>query len=321
MISQKLESDNRYADLVKEREKSREKERIILNTFDFWKTNFELLNNKDEEASKKPNPSINPSTVEENLYECDQCVYEASTQGDLRDHKKDNHNPDFRCDECGNTVLTEADLRGHKEAYHASLQDNNADTVYMCNECDKEYITVSELDDHIKDVHTVRTDFTCEKCEYIGTSMVDLENHRTSKHYLFQYFCGACNYETLNKDILKIHTASKHGSSVSKTTREKVTPQPKCNPKDSHHSTECCNRDPRTQKPVIHSHQQRKLNGVCIDWNKGQCDKEELCEFSHVEIEECRYANHCTRSNCKFWHDMEGKYPFLEEARFPRRTQ
>ena len=317
LISQKLESDNRYADLVTEREKSREKERIMLNTFDFWKTNFEIFNTKGEEASKKPNRPV----IEENVYDCDQCVYQATTQGDLKDHKKDNHNSDFKCDECGHTVLTEGDLRGHKEAYHTVQQDKNADMVYLCNDCDMEYTTVSDLKDHTENVHTVRADATCEKCDYVGKSMVDLEHHRISKHYHFQYFCGGCNFETLNKEVLKTHTANKHGSSIIKTTREKVTPQPKCNPRDSHHSTECCDRDPRTNKPLIYSHQQRKSNGVCIDWNKGQCDKEELCKLSHVEIEECRYANYCSRSNCKFWHDVEGKYPFLEETRFARRNQ
>ena len=293
----------------------------MLNTFDFWKTNFENTSRKDEVSTRMPKPS----SSEENLYECDQYVCEASTQGDLKEHKKDNHNwSEFKCDECGHTVLTENDLKGHKRAYHSVQQQSNAninkDAFYLCNDCDLECMTKEELQDHIKNEHTLKDDFTCDKCQYVGTSIVDLEHHRKSTHYYFLYLCGACEFETMNKDSLRNHKQNNHGTSIIQTKREKVTPPPRCNPKDVNHSSQCCDRDPRNKKPVIYSHEQRKSNGKCVDWNKGHCDDADLCKFAHVEMEECRFANFCSRSNCKFWHNIPGKYPFLEATKFPKGT-
>ena len=37
LVAKKIESDNRYNDDIKEREQFRDKERILLNTFDLWK--------------------------------------------------------------------------------------------------------------------------------------------------------------------------------------------------------------------------------------------------------------------------------------------
>ena len=57
--------------------------------------------------------------------------------------------------------------------------------------------------------------------------------------------------------------------------------------------------------------EERAANGNCINWNKGCCEYYELCKFSHEEIEECKFANFCSRSNCKYWHNIPGKFPFL----------
>ena len=54
LVSQKLESDNRYHDIVKEREKFRETERILLNTFDFWKAKFDLDRQSEEDSKQSP---------------------------------------------------------------------------------------------------------------------------------------------------------------------------------------------------------------------------------------------------------------------------
>ena len=319
IVSQKLESDNRYNLIVKEREKFRETERILLNTFDLWKSKFESAGKTEESPKESPEATVRtPQTPEESLYHCDECEYEATTLADLKEHKKDNHNePDFKCENCGHTVLSESDLKGHMEAYHGS-EDNNFQTVFLCNECDDEFEVKSELENHIQSKHTRMDEFTCDKCDYKGVSSVELEHHRKSIHSYFIYFCGACKFETTNTEVLKRHRLMNHGNLLVETKKEKLAPPPRCNPKNVLHRSTCCDRDPRMEKPVIYSHEQRSSNGICINWNKGYCEKFDLCEFQHVEIEACRFANYCSRMNCRFWHDIPGKFPFLEGTGLPR---
>ena len=126
ILKQKLEADNRYHDLVNEREKYREKERILLNTFDLWRSQIELNTKKVDESSESRD--IN--------YECSKCVYEATTQADLREHDQNTHTQEeFKCDHCGHLVLSQSDLQGHLEAYHENL---NTETIFMCTNCDEE---------------------------------------------------------------------------------------------------------------------------------------------------------------------------------------
>ena len=282
-------------------------------TFDLWRSKFE---SKSSEKENEENLTAN--------YECKKCVYEATTLADLKDHEKDNHsNREFKCQECGHVVLTDSDLKGHMEAYHSDISpgtDQTDDTIFLCDQCDDEYKSKVELEAHVKNCHTQeQIDHRCDKCEYVGDSMVQLRQHRQSEHFHFRYFCCACDYETLNKEILKKHKLEKHEDQLTPTRKEKVLPPPKCNLNDPSHSSECCNRKRGAKKPVIYSHEQRTYNGICKAWNKGYCEDAELCKFSHVEIEECKFANFCSRSNCKYWHDIAGKFPFLEEDNHPRR--
>ena len=107
---------------------------------------------------------------------------------------------------------------------------------------------------------------------------------------------------------------------IVETKKVKKTPPPRCNLSDISHSSECCDRDPHCDKAVIYSHEQRHANGICLDWNKRKWDAIDLCKFEHSEIEACRYSNFCSRMNCKIWHDIPGKFPFLGEMRMPRRN-
>ena len=253
---------------------------------------------------------------ESHIYECDECVYEATTVRDLDEHKKVNHNEQFKCNDCGHTVLSNTDLKGHREAYHekASDDDESIQNIFMCDHCDDEFSAKKDLEDHAKKEHTKAEDFSCEKCDFAGLSIENLENHRKTNHFMFVYYCGECNYETTNIGVLKDHKRNKHGRGISETKKVKVNPLPKCNPENVLHSSECCDRNPRAGKSVIYSQEQKLKNGICLDWNKGNCDNFELCKYLHVEIEACRYANFCSRSNCTFWHDIGGKFPFLEET-------
>ena len=128
------------------------------------------------------------------------------------------------------------------------------------------------------------------------------------------YHCGLCEAKTSDIQALKKHRQNKHKGKSCVTKKEKVAPPPMCDPKNAQHTSECCERDLNNERPHIYTKEERKQNGVCVEWNKGCCEELELCKFNHVEIEECRYANFCSRSNCRFFHDVKGMFPFLEDT-------
>ena len=74
-------------------------------------------------------------------------------------------------------------------------------------------------------------------------------------------------------------------------------------------------------KAIIYTFEERQKNGICINWNRGDCENFELCKFLHIEIEACRYRFNCSRTNCKYWHNINGKFPFLWDEKAPQRKE
>ena len=125
------------------------------------------------------------------------------------------------------------------------------------------------------------------------------------------YHCGKCDYKSSNMNVLKNHSFKVHGSFIHETKREMKCPPPPWDLNNINHSTECCDKRPGAAKPRIYTKFERMENGICIEWNKGYCEQEDLCSKNHVEIPECRFGTFCTRDDCHFWHSFEGKFPFL----------
>ena len=149
-------------------------------------------------------------------------MYEATTQADFREHEQYIHiQQEFKCDHCGHIVLSKSDLKGHLEAYH---EDLNSETVFICAHCDEEFSSKIELEVHTSSNHIQEDSSKCDKCEFEGSSIEDLKRHRQSEHFHFKYFCCKCNYETLNKDVLKLHKLEQHGDEFLETRKEKVFP-------------------------------------------------------------------------------------------------
>ena len=112
------------------------------------------------------------------IYDCDECVYEATTLFDLQEHKKSNHDqPNFKCDDCGHIVITETDLKGHNQAYHEEIRNGsvngNVQLVFLCDECANELSTKTRLENHIKKEHRKAEDLVCDKCQHRAVSKID----------------------------------------------------------------------------------------------------------------------------------------------------
>lgn len=149
--------------------------------------------------------------------------------------------------------MTEKDLHGHIEAYHSKNHWNTPgyrETIFFCDDCDNDFQNEADLQDHILKEHPKREDHSCDKCDYAGKSSADVEQHRLTVHYYFKYTCGACDYETLNKEGLRYHKAQNHRGKIFQTSQVKVTPPPRCNPGDALHTSECCDRDPKDKRVV-----------------------------------------------------------------------
>ena len=82
-------------------------------------------------------------------YECDKCVYEATTYADLTEHKNNNHaEEEIKCEQCGLVVTTDANLKGHMEAYHEETraETDKIQEIYMCDDCDEEFAAKYEFE-------------------------------------------------------------------------------------------------------------------------------------------------------------------------------
>ena len=112
-------------------------------------------------------------------------------------------------------------------------------------------------------------------------------------------------------NVLNTHRMYVHESVVHETKRETKLPPPQCDLNCTYHSSECCDRQPGSAMPRIFTKLQRKQNGICIEWNQGNCQHEDFCSKEHVEITECRFGTFCNRADCYFWHSFEGRFPFL----------
>ena len=88
----------------------------------------------------------------------------------------------------------------------AAVQD--AAGSHQCNECDyKKYI--DNFKQHIKLIHEgVR--YSCDQCDYKGTSKSHLTSHVKSIHEGVRYPCDQCDYKATRTRYLHGHQLTNH---------------------------------------------------------------------------------------------------------------
>ena len=115
-------------------------------------------------------------------YKCEICDYAGKTQTDIKIHKKHNHNdnvPFKKCTECEYTSVWQSNIKRHFKQVHQNARE------FQCEICGKNFSAKRNYQSHQLTVHNIGHRFEAQKCTY-------------------------CEYETINKHLLKRHIRSKH---------------------------------------------------------------------------------------------------------------
>ena len=158
----------------------------------------------------------------------------------------------------------------------------NPSSRYVCEFCDYESVSEMNLMKHEEEVH-MRTK-PKSGSEYKNKSVPTNGNHKSPT-----FPCDMCNFNANNDRELNNHLENTH--KFNRVFRRRTG----------------------------YSMEERKLNGICIHWNNGSCQCEELCKFAHEEIPQCFFDILCRRENCKFFHTQQSpqsgaqRFPFLSK--------
>ena len=133
------------------------------------------------------------------------CVYPATTQNNLRTHKKSVHQGfKYPCTVCGHKASTNSDQ------WH--IQSKHKGNKYQCNSCDKEYKSPLGLQYHHKSVHEGVT-YNCNICQSTFTQKSGLSQHIKSVHFKESYQCRICDFQATQKGYLSTHVKNVHEKS------------------------------------------------------------------------------------------------------------
>ena len=277
----KLRVEEELSCVVKERERLKESERILVQTFDTLKTYYE-----------KPTGT----------FQCDSCDFRFKNQAELRDHNQRNHVERYLCNLC--SFVTESKMENENHAkthipsatydcevcglkgFSKSDKEVHIKKIHKCVECNTMYKDVYEMNRHKENKH--RKKFTCQECDFSSLSENMFVTHQRT-HEAEKYKCEMCGKMENSDEKLDEHMKLKHAKEIfddfilAKKKRRNAGR----------------NRNERENVSL----KERKENGVCIYWNRGKCDYGKLCRFSHEDAPECRFQERCFRkSSCRFSH-------------------
>ena len=103
---------------------------------------------------------------------CKQCSFIADRPESLAFHQKSVHGTKFPCDACDKVFLSSEKLEAHKN----SQRHTDGTVMKQCDQCGFQTLYQARLLQHVRSVHSGEQ-FSCEKCEYIGSSAFQLKKH------------------------------------------------------------------------------------------------------------------------------------------------
>ena len=80
---------------------------------------------------------------------------------------------------------------------------------YSCDQCDYQGSTQWNLTAHIQSKHE-GVKYVCDKCDYQATLQGNLNKHIQSQHEGVKYSCDQCDYQASSQSNLAAHIKSKH---------------------------------------------------------------------------------------------------------------
>lgn len=155
----------------------------------------------------------------ERPYACEQCDYQCSSMGSLKNHILYSHSNlpisilrPFQCDTCKKSFRNKSSLNKHK-LVHKEKKD------FMCGSCSYSCRTMRQLKEHELDNHSGLSDllvkpYACEKCNFRfkhpGHLTRHLKVHSKDITQSNQIKCEYCDSEFTEKYNLKVHIRTKH---------------------------------------------------------------------------------------------------------------
>ena len=216
IIGKKVEAEERYGRLIKEKKCLQEKERILLNTFDALKR---LQDIKITDSNENRDNAIDITGEEEaggsssKVFECDECVYKTSMKERLTQHKKDKHTANktmkdtkkankttktsvqIPCDVCDFSSISASDFLNHIKT-HEKPEEN---TCIPCDLCDYNAPSIEIFKSHIGNAHKNNQQQNNLKSDFRGNSVVKHSPPNTGRFNKFDRLClhwnrGRCKY-------------------------------------------------------------------------------------------------------------------------------
>lgn len=137
------------------------------------------------------------------LYDCGQCQYQTTDQGNLTRHIQSIHEGvRYDCGLCDYKAKWKIALTRHIQAIHEGVR-------YNCTQCDYQATTQNHLNRHTQAKHE-GVKYDCIQCDYQTTDHGNLTRHVQSVHEGVRYNCDQCDYQATRQNHLNRHIQSKH---------------------------------------------------------------------------------------------------------------
>ena len=183
----------------------------------------------DKKFLKKRSLDYHVNLVHMNIknFHCNQCNYKGRTKGQLNNHTRvkhlkygmcpcyicgkeladksslENHlllhgEASFSCEFCGIKYKTDTALRLHRQNTHLEKK-------FICEFCSKSFSIKYKHDRHVLSFHTKIKNFACDKCDYKGTSNINLKRHVLVHSDVKRFQCQECGMKFRVKEALTRH--------------------------------------------------------------------------------------------------------------------
>ena len=248
-----METEEKYSQILKEKELLKEKERIFVETCDAL-TRLNNITNQNGDARRSE--TVIDITGEEdrggstsNVLSCNKCGYKTSQARNLSEHNKSEHEVSLiPCDLCDYVGKSTTDYSNHVGDKHGEQNETANNNVHKNNTCGKEKEKdKKEKNDNneAKKKKQNNVEIPCDLCNFKSKSADDFIKHIESKHQNKAdtstekpcYECGRCDYKGTSEDHFKKHLETAHKLNV-------------------------VGRRPSNEN---------KSRKLCINWNRGHC--------------------------------------------------
>ncbi|XP_031638605.1 zinc finger protein 383-like [Contarinia nasturtii] len=151
-------------------------------------------------TDKKINKVEKPQKIISSAYQCDHCDKVFTRKTHLRRHMTIHTDERaYGCKICDKRFRRRDHLKIH-ENYHAKIRP------HICEHCQRSFSRTEHLRRHVASRHSNKTStFSCKNCEYVATSVKELNQHRKS-HAEVSFACKTCDLKFTTKSEHTEHT-------------------------------------------------------------------------------------------------------------------